>query len=57
MNPTDIIIDRRSASVVYVTFVRTGLTLYLDDSTSEEIIDMWNAEDSDKDYTLTNKTK
>tara|TARA_R110002020_G_scaffold14053_6_gene49918 strand:+ start:3032 stop:3199 length:168 start_codon:yes stop_codon:yes gene_type:complete len=53
----DIIIDRRGPSVVYVTFTRTGLTLYLDDSTLEEIITLWNAEKSYKDYTLSNKAK
>ncbi|GEM_PF-6044008 len=42
----EIAIARASDHALYVTFKRTGLVIYVDDSTEEEIVTMWNEKDA-----------
>ena len=42
----EITIARASDHALYVTFKRTGLVIYVDDSTDEEIVTMWNEKDA-----------
>tara|TARA_R100000808_G_C2152941_1_gene162748 strand:+ start:3859 stop:4146 length:288 start_codon:yes stop_codon:yes gene_type:complete len=43
---TGITITRSSNNAAYITFKRTGLVIYVDDSTEEEIVSMWNEKDN-----------
>ena len=52
MADANITIDKLEDNSAYIKFNRTGLIIYVDDSTEEELVTMWDSSNEKKDGLL-----